>query len=112
MLGIDPERLLAAMSAAPGALIYGAYRLAALWVAGQPPTRADYMKAGMNLAAAIGVGVVSAYFVGPAVAAALPLPALRDLHLVGFVIGVVAWELLPAAIAAARGKIKKAGEGE
>lgn len=112
MLGIEPERLMAAVAAAPGALIYGVFHLATLWLSGQPATRADYMKAAVNISAAICVGMVTAYFAAPAIKAAIPLETLRDIHLVGFVLGAFAWELMPVVYKVAKGRLNKVGGGE
>lgn len=112
MLGLEPDRVMAAFAAAPGALIYGVFHLATLWLTGQPARREDYARAAVNIGAAICVGMITAYFVAPAVKASIPMEALRDIHLVGFVTGAFCWELLPVIYKLAKGRLTKAGGGE
>ncbi len=106
---IDPERLHAAFTALPGALLYGVYHLFALVFSGQPVSLHDYIKAGVNLLCALAAGATLAYFLVKPLTAWIPFAALRDQTAVAFVIGALGWELLPIAVAAARGRLGKLG---
>jgi hypothetical protein len=86
-----------AISALGGAVVWGTFTLVtAIW-AGQPVARADCIRAAVNVAAGILVGVIVAWFLGPALAPMVPIAGLRDPHVVGFGLGAATWELAPFA---------------
>ncbi|MGZ3272437.1 MAG: hypothetical protein ACXU82_03780 [Caulobacteraceae bacterium] len=99
---LDPERLKIAMAAIAGGVIFGLYAFATLLLAGQPPTRQDWIKAAINTICAIVVGVIVGYFAGPSIAALLPWASVRQPMTIGLIIGVFCWELLPIVIAFAK----------
>lgn len=102
----EPPRLALAFSALGGAVVYGTFHLAtALW-AGQPVALRDVLRALANVVAAILVGGLTAYFLGPAVAQYVPIVSLRDPHVVGFAIGAGAWEVAPFAFGLLRARAR------
>lgn len=103
----EPPRLALALSALGGALVWGTFHLATSLWAGQPVARADVLRALANVAAAIIVGVLVSYFLGPALAAYVPIVSLRDPHVVGFGIGAGMWEVGPFALGWLRAKAKR-----
>lgn len=103
--GIDPDRLRYALGGAFGALIYGVYTFVQLVKAGYTPTVGDYARACINVGAALLVGLIAAYAIGPALVGLIPWEGLRnavDPVAVGFVIGGLGWELLPLLIEGAK----------
>jgi hypothetical protein len=96
-MGLDPERLTAALSALAGGAFYGLVNAAGLLMAGQPIGRQDLLRAALNAACAMIGGLLVAYFLQPNIAAFVPWESLRDAHGLGFVIGAFAWVLAPAA---------------
>jgi MFS family permease len=103
----EPPRLALALSALAGAAVWGTFHLVTTLWAGQPVARADQLRALANVAAALLVGALCAYFVGPAVADYVPLAGLRDPHVVGFGIGMLAWEAAPFFFSWARLRAKR-----
>lgn len=93
----DLTRTTLGLSALAGGAVWGLYHLATTLLAGQPVHRQDIILAGLNVAAAILVGALVAYFVGPALVPMVPVAGLRDPHAVGFGIGAMAWEATPFA---------------
>ena len=91
----ETTRLTLGLSAIAGGTVYGLYHLATTLLAGQPVHRQDVILASLNIAAAMLMGALVAYFVGPAVAGFVPIEALREPHALGFGIGAVAWEFSP-----------------
>lgn len=91
----DPVRLHAAIGAAVGGVIYGTWHLLALLASGKTPQVADFMRAGLNLAAAAVCGGLAAFFLATVAIAILPWAAVRDPYAVGFVIGFFGWEIIP-----------------
>lgn len=83
------------LSAIAGGAVFGAYILATRLLAGQPVHRQDVILAFANVAAAVMVGALVAFFVGPVLIPMIPLEGLRDSHAVGFGIGATAWEFAP-----------------
>lgn len=96
-MGLDPERLTAALSALAGGAFYGLVNAAGLLLAGQPIGRQDMLRAAVNAACAMASGLLVAYFLQPNIAAFVPWESLRDAHGLGFVIGAFSWVLAPAA---------------
>lgn len=83
------------LSAIAGGAVWGLYHLATTLLAGQPVHRQDVILAALNVSAAVAMGALVAFFVGPVVTPMIPLDGLRDPHAVGFGIGAVAWEAAP-----------------
>ncbi len=103
----EPPRLLLAVSALAGAAVWGAFHLVtALW-AGQPVARTDKLRACVNVVAAAFVGSMTSFFLGPAFAEYLPGEALKNPHVVGFGVGLMAWEAVPFFINWARARAKR-----
>lgn len=103
--GFDLDRLRFAFGGAAGALIYGVYTFVQLVKAGHRPTLSDLGRATVNVSAALIVGLVGAYAVGPALVALIPFEGLRtavDPVAVGFVVGGLGWEVLPLVIEGAK----------
>jgi hypothetical protein len=108
----DTLRATLGLSAIAGGFVWGVYHLATTLLAGQPVHRQDIILAVLNVAAAILVGGLVAYFVGPVLGPMIPLEGLRDPHALGFGIGAVAWEAAPFAYRWLRVfAAKKVGEG-
>lgn len=108
----DVTRATLGLSAIAGGAVWGLYHLATTLLAGQPVHRQDFVLASLNVAAAILMGGLVAYFVGPALSPLVPIVGLREPHALGFAIGAVAWELAPIAYRGARLlAARKAGEG-
>lgn len=93
----DPDRLIAALSALAGGCFWGLFHFATAVLSGQPVGATAIVLALANVLVGIVGGTLLAYFVGPAVAAMIPVASLRDLHTVGFGIGAGAWEAAPFA---------------
>lgn len=91
----DTLRQTLGLSALAGGAVWGLYHLTTTLLAGQPVHRQDIILAALNVSAAVAMGGLVAYFVGPAVAPLLPLEGLREPHAMGFGIGAIAWEALP-----------------
>lgn len=104
----DHDRLDMLLAALGGAALYGTYLIATILLAGQSPTRTDYLKAGVNIACACIAGVLITWFLGANLVALIPLESLRVPKAVGFMIGAAAWELIPAVFA----MIKRRGQSE
>lgn len=85
------------LSALAGAAVWGCYHLATTVWSGQPVHRQDLILAACNVTAAILVGGLVAYFLGPVLSPLIPMEGLRDPHAVGFGLGAVAWEAAPFA---------------
>lgn len=103
--GLDLGRLRYAFGGAAGALIYGVYTFVQMMKAGHRPTLSDLGRAVLNVAAALVVGTVAAFAIGPALVAMIPFEGLRaavDPVAVGFVVGGLGWELLPLVIEGAK----------
>jgi hypothetical protein len=83
------------LSALAGGAMWGLYHLATTLLAGQPVHRQDLILAALNVACAIAMGGLVAYFVGPALAPLIPIESLRGPRPGGFAIGAVSWELAP-----------------
>lgn len=95
-MSLDPERLTAAASALAGGAFYGLINVSALVLAGQPVTRIDLLRAGVNVGCAMAGGALVAYFLLPNLAASIPWTSLRDAHGLGFVIGAFGWVVAPS----------------
>ena len=103
--GFDLDRLRYAFGGAAGALIYGVYTFVQMMKAGVRPTLSDFGRAAINVGAALIVGTVGAFAVGPALVSMIPFEGLRaevDPVAVGFVVGGLGWELLPLVIEGAK----------
>lgn len=83
------------VSAIAGGMVWGLYHLATTLLAGQPVHRQDVVLASLNVAAAILMGVLVAYFLGPVISPMIPVAGLRDPHALGFGIGALSWEAAP-----------------
>jgi hypothetical protein len=57
--------------------------------------RQDIILAVLNVTAAILMGSLVAYFVGPVLMQYVPVAGLRDPHAVGFAVGFAGYELAP-----------------
>ena len=110
MSDFDPERVRIALAAFAGAFVYGVFTLVTLFMTGAHVSRADFLKAGLNLLAAAMCGVVTAVIVAPAVAGVIPWASMRDLPTIGFFIGAVTWEILPFALKGLRNRAKAEAE--
>tara|TARA_R110002051_G_scaffold161835_4_gene233456 strand:- start:893 stop:1246 length:354 start_codon:yes stop_codon:yes gene_type:complete len=113
---IDPERVRIGLAAFAGAVVYGVFTLVTLFMTGAHVSRADFLRAALNVLAAALCGVVTAMIVAPAIAAMIPWEAARDLPTISFVIGAAFWELLPFIFKAMKNRAAreatKQGAGE
>lgn len=91
----EPPRLVLAFSSLGGAVVYGTFHLATTLWAGQPVERIHVWRALANVTAAMIVGVITAFLLGPAVSGYVPVESLKDPHVVGFAMGAGAWEVAP-----------------
>lgn len=91
----DVTRATLGLSAIAGGAVWGFYHLATTVLAGQPVHRQDVILATLNVACAVLMGALVAYFVGPALAPMIPVIGLREPHALGFGIGALAWEGAP-----------------
>lgn len=91
----DVTRVTLGLSAIAGGAVWGCYHLATTLLAGQAVHRQDVILAALNVTAAILMGSLVAYFLGPALAPLIPLEALREPHAMGFGVGALAWEAAP-----------------
>lgn len=107
----DMTRTTLGLSALAGGAVWGLYHLATTLLAGQPVHKQDIVLASLNVAAAILMGSLVAYFIGPVVAPMIPVAGLRDPHALGFGIGAIAWEVAPFAYRLVRREAKKQAEG-
>lgn len=98
----EPPRLLMGVAGLAGAAFWGMYALLVTFAAGQSPTRQDVVRAALNVMAGVMGGALAAYFLGPALSEFAPIPALQDPYVVGFMIGLGAWEVTPFAFRAIR----------
>lgn len=110
-MGLEPDRLTAAIAACAGGVFWGLFRLATTVLAGQPVAGSDVVRAGLNVAVGVGAGVLVAYFLAPALAPLIPFPSLRDLNAVGFGLGAGSWELAPFAYRILAARAAKLGQG-
>lgn len=108
-MGLDPERLTAAIAACAGGVFWGLFRLTTSLLAGQSVAGSDVIRAGLNVAAGLIAGILVAYFVAPALAPLIPWPSLRDLNAVGFGLGAGTWEIFPFVLGLARARAAKLG---
>lgn len=92
---LDPERLKFVWTAIAGWVFFGLYQLAAVVLAGQPPSRYDMFKAFVNVMCAFVAGILVAYCLGKGFMGLIPWQALRDPSALGFAIGAFTWELAP-----------------
>lgn len=106
----DPEGFKRALAAFAGAFVYGLFTVVTMFMTGQRVSRADLLKAGMNVFAAAICGVITAVIVAPAIAAAIPWASLRDLPTICFIIGAVSWEVLPFILQGVRNRAKREAE--
>lgn len=106
----EPPRLVLAVSALAGAVVWGLYTLVMATATGQPVGSRDVARALATVVAGIAVGVLAAYFLGPVLQGYLP-EQLRDPHAVGFAIGAGAWEAAPFALGLLRRRAKGLGKG-
>ncbi len=97
----QPRHMLALYGSA-GALVWGLFHLVTLIRSGQPVSVADGFRAFANVLAALLVGALVAYFLGPALTPMVPITGLRDPHVVGFGLGALGWEGLPIVLDFAR----------
>lgn len=102
----EPPRLAMALAALGGAIVWGTYTLVMAMNAGVAVGSRDFGRALINVAAAILVGVVVAWFLGPALAAHIHVSTFKAPEVVGFAIGFFAFEAVPSALKALRGKAK------
>lgn len=98
----EPPRLALGVASLAGAAVWGTYTLVMAFFAAEPIRGRDAARALVNVAAAIVVGLLVAYFLGPAILAAVPVATLKDPHVVGFALGAGAWELWPFVVRLAR----------
>ena len=110
MSELDPERVRIALAAFAGAFVYGVFTLVTLFMTGAHVSKADFLKAGLNVLAAAMCGVVTAVVVAPAIAGVIPWASMRDLPTIGFFIGAVTWEVLPFALKGLRNRAKAEAE--
>lgn len=108
---LEPDRLVAAVSAFAGGLFWGGFHLATTILAGQPVTETDVVRALANVTLGLLGGGLLAYFVAPAIAPLIPFASLRDLHAVGFGLGAVAWEVAPFVYRGLHARALKLGKG-
>src|SRR5665213_3185059 len=85
------------LSAIAGGAVWGLYHLTTTLLAGQPVHRNDVVLASLNVAAAMVMGALVAYFLGPVIAPWVPVAGLREPHALGFGIGAISWEAAPFA---------------
>lgn len=104
---LDPQRLQDAAAGLLGGLVTGLYHFCAVVIAGGSPSRADYGRLAVNMAAAVLAGGVFAGVLTRAAMAAIPWAALKDAGAVSFAIGLLGWELLPLIYLAARNRAER-----
>lgn len=107
---IDPDRLRIALAAFAGAFVYGVFTLVTLTMSGAHVSRADLLRAAVNVFAAALCGVVTAVVIAPAIAGLIPWASMRDLPTIGFFIGALAWEVLPFFLQGVRNRAKREAE--
>lgn len=103
----EPPHLALGVASLAGAAVWGTYTLVMAFFAAEPIRGRDAARALVNVAAAIVVGLLVAYFLGPAILSAVPVATLKDPHVVGFALGAGAWEVWPFAVRFARGKVSR-----
>lgn len=101
-MSLDPDRLQAAAAALAGGVFWGLFDVSTTLLAGGDVSRADTLRACANVLLGIGAGVLAGYFLAPGVASFIPWPSLRDLHVVGFASGALAWVIAPYAFSFAK----------
>jgi hypothetical protein len=104
---LDPQRLQDLVPGLLGGLVTGLYHFAAVVMAGGSPTRAEYLRLALNMAMAVIVGAIFAYFLTSMVQAAMPWAPLKDGAAIGFGLGLLSWELLPLLYLAARNRAQR-----
>jgi len=91
------------LSSLAGGAFYGLYHLAAVLLAGQPPTHRDVVRAVGNVICAIIAGALFATYAGAAVLEWANVEFLdHNPSALGFGIGALTWELIPIAYLAAK----------
>lgn len=109
-MGLDPDRLQAAVAACAGAICWGLFHFATTVLAGQPVSRGDVLRASANVVFGIIVGVLAGYFIVPALAELIPWASMRDPHVSGFAVGAgawISWPFLKSGIERWAGKTSK-----
>lgn len=91
----DVTRVTFSLSALGGAAFWGLCRLGTTLLARQKPSTQELVLAGLNVAAAMMMGALAAFFLGPALSPLVPLESLREPHALGFGIGFGCWEAAP-----------------
>ena len=94
----EPPRLAMVLASLGGAAVWGTYTLVMAFFAAEPLHGRDAARALVNVAAAILVGLLASFFLGPAMLSLVPVAALRDPQVIGFAIGAGAWEAWPFAV--------------
>ena len=104
---LDPQRLQDLVPGVLGGLVTGLYHFSAVVMAGASPTKADYLRLGLNMGAAMVVGALFALFLTPVALAAVPWAPLKDASAISFAIGLLSWELLPLFYLVAKNRAQK-----
>lgn len=104
---IDPDRLRMGVAALFGAVVYGVFTLVTLFMTGAHVSRADLLRAALNVMAAAVCGVITAVIVAPALAGLIPFASMRDTGTVAFFIGAMTWEVLPFVFLAVKNRAKR-----
>lgn len=103
----EPPRVAMSLAALGGAAVWGTYTLVMAFFAAEPLRGRDAARALVNVAAAILVGLLASFFLGPALLTLIPVAALKDPQVIGFAIGAGAWEAWPFAVRLFRRRAEK-----
>jgi hypothetical protein len=103
----EPDRLAGLLATLAGAGLYGLFTLYGVLQAGMAPSREDLVKALTNIAFGLAAGAILGWVIVPHLVAIVPIAALREIHLVGFVVGASAWVSLPFAYKGLAGYLTK-----
>ncbi|WP_340644442.1 hypothetical protein [Phenylobacterium sp.] len=103
----EPDRMAGFLATLAGTGLFGLFTLYGVLQSGLAPSREDLVRALTNIAFALATGALLGWVVVPHLVAIVPVEALREIHLVGFVIGASAWVSLPVAYKALAGFLAK-----
>lgn len=103
----DAARGAHSLAGLAGAAVYGVYQISSLVLSGQPVSRVELVRAGVNVLAAGLVGSISAYFLASELAVLVPFASLKNATLLAFAMGAIGWEVLPFVISGVRRRAQR-----
>lgn len=110
-MNAEPEHWRALVAGFWGGVVFALYHLSAMLLAGQRPEPWDIIKAVCNAAIGVAIGAATAHFISPGVAQFLPDGWRGNVGVAGFMIGVLAFSVIPSVIKAGQAWVTGKVEG-